>query len=66
MRNWKLALVAAALVAPLGTLNARSEGTAPPAAVAVAPGAVVLESPDGQGWACCWVFVMGRWMCLPC
>ena len=23
-------------------------------------------SPPVQGYQCCWIFILGRWMCVPC
>ena len=66
MRKWKLALAAAVLVAPLGSLNADSNVM--DAAIAPAPIAPQGTSltDEGQGWGCCWIFWYGRWMCVPC
>lgn len=68
MRNWKVALAAAALVAPAGILNAVSAsdnaGISP--AMLVPQSRTVVAETEGQGWGCCWVLVMGRWMCVPC
>lgn len=63
MRNWKLTLAAAILVAPLGSLNAVMP--AADAALAAPQTAAVAET-EGQSWGCCWVLWQGRWMCLPC
>ena len=66
MRNWKLALAAAVLVAPLGSLNAGAANTSVASTAATAPKPVTAVEDGAQGWGCCWVFFMGRWRCLPC
>lgn len=67
MRNWKIALAAAVLVAPLGSLNAvtSSRGALDLEALSAPQTGSFTES-EGQSWGCCWIFFMGRWMCVPC
>ena len=69
MRKWKLALAAAVLVAPLGSLNAVSTTDTLVVSTAATASKEMPAVEDGakqQGWGCCWVFWYGRWMCVPC
>jgi hypothetical protein len=67
MRNWKIALAAAVLVTPLGSLNAGTPSqSALDAEALAAPQAGSFTESEGQTWGCCWIFFMGRWICLPC
>lgn len=59
MKSTLKALLAAALItAPVLTLDA--------AQVPAKPGTVESEMTGNAAQGCCYVYIMGRWWCVPC